>query len=206
GTYTVEEDEALRTIVDREGEGRWIAKARDLQEALEPFYKRLTDAAIAKGETPVAYGRIAAQCLHRWKKVLQPGVRKGHWTDDEDAVLVKAVGDSAVEGTPVKWSKIALLIPGRLGKQCRERWFNHLDPSLTKTVWTSREDEVLFNALAFFGPRWCEIEKLLPGRTANSIKNRSNSSAGQRWHQCNAGNTIDKRTSCLFMEKLKATL
>lgn len=48
---------------------------------------------------------------------------------------------------PVKWSKIAVLIPGRLGKQCRERWFNHLDPSLTKTVWTTREDEVLFNAL-----------------------------------------------------------
>lgn len=48
---------------------------------------------------------------------------------------------------PVKWSKIALLIPGRLGKQCRERWFNHLDPSLTKTMWTDREDEILFNAL-----------------------------------------------------------
>ena len=47
----------------------------------------------------------------------------------------------------MKWSKIAVLIPGRLGKQCRERWFNHLDPSLTKTVWTGREDEVLFNAL-----------------------------------------------------------
>ena len=59
---------------------------------------------------------------------------------------------------------------------------------------------------AFFGPRWCEIEKLLPGRTANSIKNRSNSSAGQRWQQYNAGNTIDRRTSYLFMEKLKATL
>lgn len=59
---------------------------------------------------------------------------------------------------------------------------------------------------AFFGPRWCEIEKLLPGRTANSIKNRSNSSAGQRWQQHNAGHTIDRRTSFIFMEKLKATM
>ena len=35
----------------------------------------------------------------RWKKVLQPGVRKGHWTEEEDAILVKAVGNSAADGT-----------------------------------------------------------------------------------------------------------
>lgn len=39
-------------------------------------------------------------------------------------------------------------IKGRLGKQCRERWFNHLDPSVKKTEWTSHEDEILFNAQA----------------------------------------------------------
>ena len=27
-----------------------------------------------------------------------------------------------------KWSKIAKNLPGRIGKQCRERWFNHLKP------------------------------------------------------------------------------
>ena len=66
GTCTAEEDAALRIIVDREGEGRWIAKARELRAKLTPFYKRLTAAAIARGETPVTYGRIAAQCLHRF--------------------------------------------------------------------------------------------------------------------------------------------
>lgn len=39
-----------------------------------------------------------------------------------------------------------MLLPGRLGKQCRERWFNHLDPTVKKTEWTPHEDEVLFNA------------------------------------------------------------
>ncbi|CAN0488195.1 unnamed protein product, partial [Laminaria digitata] len=38
------------------------------------------------------------------------------------------------------------MLPGRLGKQCRERWFNHLDPTVKKSEWTPREDEVLFNA------------------------------------------------------------
>lgn len=46
----------------------------------------------------------------------------------------------------VKWSEIAASIPGRLGKQCRERWFNHLSPDLTKAPWTDQEDGILFHA------------------------------------------------------------
>lgn len=44
---------------------------------------------------------------------------------------------------------MARLLPGRMGKQCRERWFNHLDPSVKKTEWTPREDEILFNAQVY---------------------------------------------------------
>ena len=52
---------------------------------------------------------------------------------------------------------MARLLPGRLGKQCRERWFNHLDPTVKKSQWTSREDEVLFNAqVVFFALRWLD--------------------------------------------------
>jgi len=29
-----------------------------------------------------------------------------------------------------KWSKIAKNLPGRIGKQCRERWMNHLKPGI----------------------------------------------------------------------------
>jgi hypothetical protein len=31
------------------------------------------------------------QCLHRWNKVLKPGLKKGPWTDEEDAVVTEAV-------------------------------------------------------------------------------------------------------------------
>jgi Myb-like DNA-binding domain len=31
-----------------------------------------------------------------------------------------------------KWSQIAMGLPGRSGKQCRERWLNHLDTRVTK--------------------------------------------------------------------------
>lgn len=29
-----------------------------------------------------------------------------------------------------KWSHIAQVLPGRIGKQCRERWHNHLRPDI----------------------------------------------------------------------------
>ncbi|XP_019092165.1 PREDICTED: pentatricopeptide repeat-containing protein At3g09040, mitochondrial-like [Camelina sativa] len=31
---------------------------------------------------------------------------------------------------PAKWSVIAQSLPGRIGKQCRERWHNHLNPDI----------------------------------------------------------------------------
>ena len=42
----------------------------------------------------------------------------------------------------IKWSVIAAQLPGRIGKQCRERWFNHLDPDIKKGDWTPDEDAV----------------------------------------------------------------
>jgi hypothetical protein len=56
--------------------------------------------------------RTGEQCLHRWQKVLKPGLVKGPWTPEEDAMIL----DCLQRGI-TKWSEIADRIPGRIGKQ-----------------------------------------------------------------------------------------
>lgn len=41
------------------------------------------------------------------------------------------------------WSHIARQLQGRLGKQCRERWYNHLSPDINKAPWSVMEDRLI---------------------------------------------------------------
>lgn len=72
-----------------------------------------------------------------------------------------------------RWSLIATSIRGRTGKQCRERWLNHLDPAVNKGVWSAEEDRVLVEAQARLGNRWSQIARMLQGRCAASGRSRS---------------------------------
>jgi len=90
---------------------------------------------------------------------LRPGLIKGPWTQEEDEIITVCRQSGVVE-----WKEIALRLPGRLGKQCRDRWLNHLDPAISKRYWTEAEDKVLAKGRDLYGNAWAKIARLLPGR------------------------------------------
>jgi hypothetical protein len=144
GKWTQEEDEVLKNLVLLHGSKNWKAISEQMSS-----------------RTPV-------QCLHRWTKILQPGLVKGPWTIEEDRKLLEWVKK---EGA-CKWSHCADFIEGRSGKQCRERWFNTLNPNVKKGNWTAYEDYLIFNLYSEYGSKWSRIAAHFKGRTENSIKNR----------------------------------
>ncbi|KAI8599621.1 hypothetical protein EDD21DRAFT_290092, partial [Dissophora ornata] len=95
---------------------------------------------------------------------------KGPWNEEEDRKLSELVD---IYG-PEKWVFIATKIESRTGKQCRERWHNHLDPNIVKTPFTPEEDSRILELYSRMGSKWAEMARYMPGRPDNAIKNHFN--------------------------------
>lgn len=111
-----------------------------------------------------------------------------HWSAEEDAKLSQVVRDhrgvedaqtlplsssASRKRCKVSWDKVAALAGlVRTGKQCRGRWQGHLDPTLSQAPWTEEETRRLMRLVRECRSRWAQISTMMPGRSAQDIKNR----------------------------------
>lgn len=102
---------------------------------------------------------------------------KHNWTPEEDQKLKDLVKKQTGS---FNWSDIALGFENRVGKQCRERWHNHLNDNLIRSEWTHAEDLLLIKMHAIHGNKWAFLSQFLPGRTDNMIKNRWNTTLSKK--------------------------
>eukprot|EP00953_Heterococcus_sp_UTEX-ZZ885_P001435 1297-Heterococcus_DN1.PRE.1 len=160
-TWTKELDDALREGVLREGESlaAWprvaqhIATALELQHACSATeaYQRwamIRDAPIKGPCCPISNPVIRGGCElseHICIGTFYPGANSAvtmilllvDACSTEIRLTPSTAEDDMLRGLveehgSKKWSQIAMGLPGRSGKQCRERWLNHLDTRVTK--------------------------------------------------------------------------
>ncbi|PPQ69389.1 hypothetical protein CVT24_001658 [Panaeolus cyanescens] len=143
-SWTPEADQKLLEAVEQCGIDNWHVVATMVSEHVTP-----------------------SQCQNRWCRTVNPELRRGAWTAEEDELLKKAV---AAWGT--SWMQIAAHIPGRNNDQCRDRWAEYLSPSSSQAPWTEEEDEKLLEYVAEMKNQWKAIGLKIGNRTGHSCRIR----------------------------------
>lgn len=111
--WTKEENQKLAALVAHYGEKKW---------------KRIS--------AEMGGQKTGAQCAQHWKRVLSPEIRKGHWDENEEDLLLRLVVQYGS-----CWKKIAKKIPQRTDIQCR---YQYLKAKQSREVkWDPKEDESL---------------------------------------------------------------
>nr|XP_019964463.1 PREDICTED: snRNA-activating protein complex subunit 4 isoform X2 [Paralichthys olivaceus] len=140
GSWTPCEDALLRELVDKMRIGNFI-----------PY-------------TQMSYfmeGRDPPQLIYRWNQVLDPSLKKGLWTKQEDQLLLRAVSRHGEKN----WWKIRLEVPGRTDSACRDRYHDCLKSGTKRGAFDKQEQELLLQLVEKYGVgRWAKIAAEIPHR------------------------------------------
>ncbi len=106
------------------------------------------------------------QCHQRFK-LLNPNLKKGKWTEDEDAKLI-----SLVEIFGKSWNLISKVFKTRSNKQIMNRYEEYLNDAVELRDFGEAEDQTIIQCYAQFGKNWNLYRDVLQNRSSRKIKKR----------------------------------
>jgi hypothetical protein len=89
---------------------------------------------------------------------------------NEDVLLRRLVDEFGTSN----WRRIAVQMPDRSPRQCRERYQTYLNAAINMAPWSEQEDQLLLAKFEQLGSRWGDYRPFFRNRTLNNIKNRWN--------------------------------
>lgn len=112
-------------------------------------------------------------------------IKKMTWTKDEDDELNSIITSLKSNKNTIfkyNWNYISSLLYNNLnkknplpnkrnGKQCRERWINHLSINKKKFEWNEKNSNHLFSLAESMGRKWKEISNILNIDSDHIVKN-----------------------------------
>ena len=180
GDWTAEEDKIIMSSHNSVG-NHWsfisrLLKNRSSNDVKNRFYtlKKLEKksdlnncASLSNGSCNDSTDEFEKDTIKRTANRLEPYTKKV-WSPEDDEILLNKINSDGL----VNWNIIASCIPGRTGKQCRERYHNHLLDGIVKGGWSKEEDAIIRSSHLQIGNQWVQISKMLHGRSPNDVKNR----------------------------------
>ena len=168
--WTKEEDEELRQAINASlqkiGYVNGIADITTIQESME-IAKKISWETLAKQHKSGV--RTAKELKKRWTGSLDPNLKRGRWTTEEDDLLIKSY-----EKYGAKWSLISSQIAGRTDDQCAKRYIEVLGPSSKGRLrdWSLEEDLALIHKVKTYGTKWRKISSEMEFRPSLTCRNR----------------------------------
>ncbi len=154
-------DKRLMDAIGLYGTGSWMLGTRSLcLSCVGAHHPSVVARYVSEDAT-------ASQCQNRYTRTLDPSLRRGAWTKEEDSQLRRAV-----EVFGRSWVEVCTFVPTRSNEQCRDRWQEALNPGIGKGKWTDVEDSTLLDAYDKLGnTKWKDISLMVGnGRTDNMVR------------------------------------
>lgn len=168
--WTKEEDDLLRKLVNESlvnlGYPDGIKTIKTIQQSSNVVKKIPWDQLAKQFELD---NKKATDVKKRWTSSLDPVLKKGKWTPEEDELLLKSY-----EHHGPQWFKISYVLENRTEDQCAKRYIEVLDPSTKDRLrpWDETEDLLLIAKVKKYGTKWRQISTEMDARPSLTCRNR----------------------------------